>query len=278
MVTVRCVLSLAVQNQWSIFQLDVNNAFLYGELDEDVYMSLPDGYFVPVLTELGFNQNKNDHSLFVKSDDDIFVVLLVYVDDIIITDEFGMLGCRPASTPIEVNLARQNQKIIEKDDYPLVCFGNFQKLVGKLIYLTITRPDISYVVHKLSQVMHGPLKSDLKLAFRVLRCLKGAPRKGVSYNRCNKFELSTYVDSDWAKCNATRRSVTGYADFLGSCLVLENAAMQIAANPVFHERTKHFEIDLYFLREKIVVVSLSCACLDIIDKLKKAQGLKVTSG
>ncbi|GKC47894.1 putative RNA-directed DNA polymerase [Tanacetum coccineum] len=170
MVTVRCVLSLAVQKDWAIFQLDVNNAFLYGDLVEDVYMSLPEGYFVnndhrvcklkkslyglkqaprkwnekltSVLNEFDFKQSKNDHSLFIKSDNDNMVILLVYVDDIIIT------GCKPASTPIEVSQTKVNGKILAKDDYPLVSFGNFQKLVRKLIYLTMTRPDISYAVHK----------------------------------------------------------------------------------------------------------------------------------
>ena len=67
--------------------------------------------------------------------------------------------------------------------------------------------------------MHGPLQYDLKLAFRVLRYLKGSPRKGVFYKPGDKFELTAFVDSDWAKCTGTRRSVTGYAVFLGSCLV-----------------------------------------------------------
>nr|GEY92992.1 ribonuclease H-like domain-containing protein [Tanacetum cinerariifolium] len=155
-----------------------------------------------------------------------------------------------------------------------------KKLVGKLIYLTITRPDISYVVHKLSQVMHAPKLVDMKSAFKV----------------------TAYVDSDWAKCTATRKSIIGYAVYLGDCLVSwkskrrtllakssaeaeykaissvackiiwilkiltglkvsyntpidmfcdNGSVMQIAANPVFHERTKQFEIYLFFLREKI---------------------------
>ncbi|GJY04599.1 ribonuclease H-like domain-containing protein [Tanacetum coccineum] len=112
-VTVRCVINLAVQNNWFIFQLDVNNAFLYGDLDETVYMSLPEGFFNPgdkrvcrlkkslyglkqaprqwnakltqTLIEHGFIQSKSDYSLFTKSENGNFVALLVYVDDIIIT-------------------------------------------------------------------------------------------------------------------------------------------------------------------------------------------------
>ncbi|GKE31337.1 uncharacterized mitochondrial protein-like protein [Tanacetum coccineum] len=151
-------------------------------------------------------------------------------------NEFGMLGCKPDCTPIEINQNKPSKKIIEKDDYPLA--------------------------------MHGPLKSNLKLAFRVLRYLKGAPGMRVMYKVNDNFELTAYVDSDWAKCIITRRSIIGYAVFLGSCLVSwkskkqsvmakasaeveYRAAIQIAAKPVFHERTKHFEIDLYFLRDKI---------------------------
>ena len=112
-VTVRIIISLAVHNGWPLFQLDINNAFLYGELEEDVYMQLPEGYFdkddkrvcklkkslyglkqaprkwneklVSVLKENGFCQSKSDFSLFTKTDKDVFLVLLVYVDDIVIT-------------------------------------------------------------------------------------------------------------------------------------------------------------------------------------------------
>ncbi|GJV10853.1 putative RNA-directed DNA polymerase [Tanacetum coccineum] len=112
-VTVRCLINLAVQNSWPLFQLDVNNAFLYGDLSETVYMDLPEGYFSPndkrvcrlkkslyglkqaprqwnaklthTLIEHGFKQSKSDYSLFTKSEKGSFIVLLVYVDDIIVT-------------------------------------------------------------------------------------------------------------------------------------------------------------------------------------------------
>ncbi|GJU06584.1 ribonuclease H-like domain-containing protein [Tanacetum coccineum] len=128
--------------------------------------------------------------------------------------------------------------------------NNYQKLVGKLIYLTHTRLDISYAVHVLSQFMHAPLHSHLKLAFRVLRYLKTALGKGISFNKGSDLDLKVYVDSDWAKCKVTRKSVTGTS--LHVPLHCDNSsAIQIAANLVFHERTKHFEIELFFLREKV---------------------------
>lgn len=113
MVTVRYLIALSISNKWPLFQLDVNNAFLYGDLYEDVYMQLPLGYYeknetrvcklnksfyglkqalrqwneklTTALVENGFKQSLNDYSLYTKDTDGIFLALLVYVDDIVIT-------------------------------------------------------------------------------------------------------------------------------------------------------------------------------------------------
>ncbi|GKF16421.1 ribonuclease H-like domain-containing protein, partial [Tanacetum coccineum] len=112
MVTVRCLLNIDVSNSWLVFQLGVDNAFLYGDLIKTVYMKPPEGYFPSgnkvcrlkkslydlkqdprhwnakltiALVENGFSQSKSDYSLYTKSDKCVFLALLVYVDDIIIT-------------------------------------------------------------------------------------------------------------------------------------------------------------------------------------------------
>ncbi|KAJ0454457.1 putative RNA-directed DNA polymerase [Helianthus annuus] len=381
MVTVRIVLKLAVNNGWPLYQLDINNAFLYGSLSEDVYMTLPLGYFnedknkvcklvkslyglkqaprqwneklCSVLIKMGFSQSLCDHSLFIMSKGDVIVILLVYVDDIVVTgnssaevsrvkkclsesflikdlgvlkyflgievlysegsvclsqrkyclellNEFGYLGSKPVGTPIELSHVITNK--IEKDVNYLENVTGFQKLIGKLIYLSLTRPDISYAVQFLSQFMHKPCQSHLDIALRLLRYLKQCPGKGVLFKKTGDFSVSGYVDSDWAKCLSTRKSVTGYCVFLGNTLVSwkskkqgfvsrstaeaeyramcsaacevmwirnvlselgikcalpvslfcdSKSAISISQNPVFHERTKHFELDLHFLREKI---------------------------
>ncbi|KAJ0627129.1 putative RNA-directed DNA polymerase [Helianthus annuus] len=298
LVTVRCVVALAVQNNWSLYQLDVNNAFLYGDLNEDVYMFLPEGYednnkskvcklnkslyglkqaprmwnekLVGVLLNSGFVQSKCDTSLFVKNSDNIFVVLLVYVDDIVVTGnslteiekvkqslksqflikdlgllqyflgievltcdkglclsqrkyctdllaEYGMLGCKPVSIPIDQS--HVVNALLESNSGPLHNITGYQQLVGKLIYLSHTRPDISYAVHVLSQFMHSPTEGHLKLAFHLLRYLKTAPGRGLLFSKGQSFDLTVFADSDWAKCLVTRKSVTGFCVFLGNSLV-----------------------------------------------------------
>ncbi|PWA72013.1 hypothetical protein CTI12_AA274590 [Artemisia annua] len=283
-VTVRCVLSIAVNNKWPIFQLDVNNAFLYGELEEDVYMLLPEGFsdkndkrvckLVKSLYGLKQAPRNGMKSIEVLDvENGICLTQRKYCSELL--TEFGMLGCRPCGTPIETN--PDNTKLVSKfgDDELLTGVTNYQKLVGKLIYLTLTRPDISYVVHCLSQVMHKPMKSHLRLAFRVLRYLKKELGLGITFRESDSTSLKVFVNSDWAKCKITKILVDLHVNVkLPVEMLCDNSsAMQISVNLVLHERSKHFEIDLYFLREivadgfiKPVKVKLEYNVADLFTK------------
>ncbi|GJX44169.1 hypothetical protein Tco_0260845 [Tanacetum coccineum] len=109
-----------------------------------------------------------------------------------------------SNEPIEIDL------VLDK-------ITKYQKLIRKLIYITHTRPDISYVVH--CQFMHKPLKSHLKIALKVLRYLKGSHGKGVHIVNYPKVSLETFVDADWAKCLVTRKFITGFCLFINGSLV-----------------------------------------------------------
>ncbi|GJT98775.1 ribonuclease H-like domain-containing protein [Tanacetum coccineum] len=326
-VTVRCLINLAVQCDWPLFQLDINNAFLYGDLTETVYMKLPDGYFdkndkrvcklkkslyglkqaprqwnaklTQALVEDGFMQSKSDYSLFTKADSGMFLALLVYVDDIIIT----------GNSLVHI----ENFKVFLKSKFQIKDLGKLKYFLGIEVVETdkgLCLSQRKYCLDLLSEFgllacvfMHRPLRSHLKIALKVLRYLKGSPGKGVHIIRCPKVSLETFVDADWAKCLVTRKSVTGFCLFLNGSLVSwkskkqntlskstaeaeyramasatsetiwvlkilkdlnlgnilpvnvfcdSQAAIKIAANPVFHERTKHLEIDLHFVRDKIL--------------------------
>ncbi|GKD82663.1 hypothetical protein Tco_1349502 [Tanacetum coccineum] len=104
--------------------------------------------------------------------------------------------------------------------------------------------------------MHSPLNSHLKIAFKILRYLKGSPGLGIHFSKESGMSLKAYSDADWAKCVVTRKSILKdlHCENLLSVKLFcdSNPAIKIAANPVFHERTKHFEIDLHFVREEIL--------------------------
>ncbi|GJV18875.1 ribonuclease H-like domain-containing protein [Tanacetum coccineum] len=242
---VRCLINLVVQKDWKIYQMDVNNAFLYGDLKEEVYMLPPPGdvnlYLLVYVDDLVITGNNNEEIDNFKSflnkkfkikdlgELKYFLEIEVFKTKgglclnqrkycLELLHEYGLLACRPIMTPLPENLVL-NHKETKTDKY-LINVTNYQKLIGKLIYLTHTRPDISYSVHCLSQHMHAPLKSHFDIVLRVLKYLKLAPGLGVEFvKRESGCVVSTYSDSDWAKCPMTRRSVSGYCVFINGNLV-----------------------------------------------------------
>ncbi|KAH9726797.1 hypothetical protein KPL70_008430 [Citrus sinensis] len=230
-----------------------------------------------------------------RSKSGIFLSQRKYVLDLL--TETGMLDCKPAETPMEMNHKLgilPNQTPTDK--------GRYQRLVGRLIYLSHTRTDIAYAVSIVSQFMHSPSEEHMDAVYRILRYLKCAPGKGLLFSKNNVSNIEGYTDSDWAGDQTTRRSTSGYFTFVegnlvtwrskkqkvvarssaeaefrgmaqGVCEMLwiknilkdlgidyakpmnlkcdSKAAIEIAQNPVQHDRTKHVEVDRHFIKEKL---------------------------
>ena len=294
--TIRVLLSLAANLDWHLQQYDVKNAFLHGDLKEEVYMSLPPGYDAPrtsgsvvcrlkkalyglkqsprawfgrfrfTMKKYGYKQSDADHTLFLKKVGDKITVLIIYVDDMIVTGndltemsklkdylssefdmkdlgrlkyflgievnrskqgifvsqrkyvldllgETGMLGCEPIKSPIE-----KNHGLEECPDQTPVNKERYQRLVGRLIYLSHTRPDIAYAVSVVSRFMHNPSKQHMDAVVRILRYLKSAPGKGLLFSKHGNTDILGYSYSDWAG-KGDRRSTSGYLTFVGGNLV-----------------------------------------------------------
>ncbi|WZZ78411.1 hypothetical protein YC2023_098983 [Brassica napus] len=389
--TIRIVLSLAVNLGWGLWQMDVKNAFLQGELEDEVYMHPPPGlehlvkkgnvlrlkkaiyglkqspraWYNKLSTTLngrGFKKSELDHTLFTLTTPSGMIALLVYVDDIIITGsdkegiiatkEFiksmfeikdlgemkyflgieicrskeglfmsqrkytldllkgaGAYGGKTARMPMEDGYKVPREGEIE-DSKPYQDPKLYRKLVGKLIYLTITRPDICFAVNQVSQHMQVPKEHHWRMVERILMYLNGSPDQGVWMGCNGSTEVVGYCDADWAGDRADRRSTTGYCTFIGGNLVTwkskkqkvvscssaeaeyramlkltnelvwikgilkhleidqatpmtmhcdNQAAIHIASNSVFHERTKHIEVDCHKVRQMIILgVILPC--------------------
>ncbi|XP_076888387.1 uncharacterized protein LOC143538804 [Bidens hawaiensis] len=210
LVTVRTILAIAVKRNWFIHQLDVNNAFLHGDLNKEVYMKIPQGFskegetrvcrlkkslyglkqasrnwyikFTNALLSLVGNngtkiqdtKGKLDQRFSIKDLGNLKYFLGIevartteglilsqrkYVLDIL--EDSGLQGCRPSSFPFE-----QNLKLDKREDEPKVDAGQYRRLVGRLLYLQVTRPDIAYSVNILSQFFADLRKYDVFLSFR----------------------------------------------------------------------------------------------------------------
>nr|AEJ72555.1 putative retroelement polyprotein [Malus domestica] len=288
-----------------------------------------------VLENIGFKRSNADSSLFVRDSSAGKLIVLIYVDDLIVTGDslteiqrlkgflhkkFAIkdlgtlkyfLGIEVASSSKGLLLNQrkyildllQESKMLEAKPVatPIACkeklgldgdlltdVGLYQRLVGKLIYLTITRPDIMHAV-------------SLVTVRRILRYLKGTVGTGIVIRKIGNAHIVGYTDADWGGSKIDRRSTTGYCTFVGGNLVTwkskkqsvvarssaeaeyramasttceliwlqgllndlgfkrtlpmplfcdNQAAIYIASNPVFHERTKHIEMDCHFVREK----------------------------
>uniref|UniRef100_A0A2N9GRJ3 Integrase catalytic domain-containing protein n=1 Tax=Fagus sylvatica TaxID=28930 RepID=A0A2N9GRJ3_FAGSY len=391
--SVRSLLAVAAVRHWPLFQMDVKNAFLNGDLLEEVYMQPPPGYpdsqnqvcrlrralyglkqaprawfakFSSVVAQQGFTPSSYDSALFIRHTSTGITLILLYVDDMIITGDdtagicdlqkflsqqfemkdlgtlsyflglevtsssdgyylsqakyasdllskAGLTDSKTVSTPLELNV-----KLNTTDGEPLSDATLYRQLVGSLIYLTVTRPDLAYAVHLVSQFMSAPRSTHYAAVLRILRYIKGTLFHGLHFSAQSSLELRAYADADWAGDPTDRRSTTGYCFLLGSSLISwrskkqsvvarssteaeyraladatsellwlrwlladmgapqttstpihcdNRSAIHIAHNDVFHERTKHIEIDCHFIRHHLQQSALHLLSVSSEDQL-----------
>ncbi|KAI3669008.1 hypothetical protein L6452_40227 [Arctium lappa] len=233
--TIRVVLSLVVTNQWSLRQLDVQNAFLHGDLKETVYLQQPQGnnnkaidHIVHSLSKSFAVQDMGPLSYFLgievaRRDSDLILSQRKYINELLARANLSQSKPVPSSCTTSANLSLGNSAPF---DDPV----KYRQMVGALQYVTLSRLDITFAVNKVCQFMHSPTVNHWSAVKRILRYLHGTASHGLLISRSSSSvlhaytdvafnSLSAFFDADWAGCPDDRRSTGGYAIYLGSNLV-----------------------------------------------------------
>ncbi|KAI3681162.1 hypothetical protein L6452_35946 [Arctium lappa] len=294
--TIRLFLAYASYMNFKVYQMDVKSVFLYGTIDEEVYVCQPPGFENPsypdrvyklkkalyglhqaprawydtlstYLLENGFERGIIDKTLFIKRSKKNTLLVQIYVDDIIfgstkdqmcrdfeelmhksfkmssmgeltfflglqvkqqkdgifisqskyvkdILDKCGLSDSKPASTPMKTH--KQITVDLEWED---VDVHVYRSMIGSLVYLTTSRPDIMFPVCVCARFQVKPKQSHLQAVKRIFRYLKGQPRLGLWYPYESTFDLIAYSDSDLGGANMDRKSTSGGCQLLGARLV-----------------------------------------------------------
>ncbi|XP_019248526.1 PREDICTED: uncharacterized protein LOC109227784 [Nicotiana attenuata] len=132
--------------------------------------------------------------------------------------EVCLAASKPAITPIDVNIkltSKQNDDCIGKaecseEEDRLADQTSYQRLIGKLLYLTVTRPDIAFGVQTLSQFLQHPKRSHMEAALRIVKFVKSQLGQGILLSSTQNNTITAFYDADWATCPLTRKLVTGF--------------------------------------------------------------------
>ena len=141
--------------------------------------------------------------------------------DLDLLKETGLLGCKLGDTPVDPNIRLSNQNSSAPVDK-----GRYQRLVGKLIYLVHTRPNIAFAFNLVGQFMHAPYEEHLEVVMRILKYPKGSPRRGLFFKKGQSCEIEAYANTNWASSEVDRRSTSGYRSYVWGNLVMWRSKKQ----------------------------------------------------
>nr|GEZ96267.1 hypothetical protein [Tanacetum cinerariifolium] len=218
--------SLSLKSMFLQEVMDVKSAFLYGTIKEEVYVCQPPGFEDPnspekiynvvkelyglhqaprawyetlanYLLENGSQRGKIDQTLFIKK------------QKAEILRKFGLNDRKLASTPIDTE-----KPLLKDPDGEDVDVYTYKSMIGLLMYLTLSRPDIMFVVCACARFQVTPKASHLHAVMGIFRYLKGKPHLGLWYPKDSPFNLVAYSDSDYAIASLDRKSTAGVVNYL----------------------------------------------------------------
>nr|GEU95830.1 putative ribonuclease H-like domain-containing protein [Tanacetum cinerariifolium] len=259
---IRLFLAYSSFKGFTVYQMDVKSAFLYGTIKEEVYVCQPPGFedhdhpnkvykvvkalyglhqaprawyetLTTYLLENGFHRGQIDQTLFIKKQKGDILLVQIYVDDIIfgeltfflglqvkqkedgifinqdkyvadILKKFGLTKGKSASTPIDIE-----KPLLKDPDGEDVDVYIYISMIGSLMYLTSSRPDIMFAVCACARFQVTPKISHLHTVKRIFGYLKDKPNLGLWYPKDSPFDLVAYSDSDYAGASLDRKSTTG---------------------------------------------------------------------
>ncbi|GJU54658.1 putative ribonuclease H-like domain-containing protein [Tanacetum coccineum] len=261
---IRLFLAYASFKDFVVYQMDVKSAFLYGKIEEEVYVCQPPGFEDPdfpdrvykvekalyglhqaprawyetlstYLLDNEFQRGKINKTLFIKMYKGDILLVQLYVDDIIfgsikkelynafeklMHEKFQMSSMGELTFFLGLQVQQKKDGIfISQDKYVVEILKKFRSMIGSLMYLTSSRPDIMFAVCACARYQVNPKVSHLHVVKRIFRYLKGQLKFGLWYLKESPFDLVSYTDSDYTGASLDRKSTIGGCQFLGCRLI-----------------------------------------------------------
>ncbi|GJY67248.1 putative ribonuclease H-like domain-containing protein [Tanacetum coccineum] len=198
---IRLFLAYPSFNVFVVYQMDVKSVFLYGKIEEEVYVYQPPGFEDPEFPDRVYKVEKELYGLLIKPNYEIL-------------KKFGFSTVKTSSIPMKTSKSLMKDENAEDVDVHL-----YRSMIGSLMYLTSSRPDIMFDVCACARFQVTPKVSHLHAVKRIFRYLKGQPKLGLWYPKDSQFDLEAYTDSDYAGASLDRKSTTGGCQFLESRLI-----------------------------------------------------------
>nr|GEY70603.1 hypothetical protein [Tanacetum cinerariifolium] len=215
---IRLFLAYASFMGFIVYQMDVKSTFLYGTIDEEVYVMQPLRFhdlkeFEALMHEKFQMSAMGELNFFLglqvlQKEDGIFLSQDKYIGDIL--NKFGFSDVRSSNTPMD----KENPwgKDGPRKDIELHLY---RSMIGSLMYLTASRPDIMFAVCACARHQVTPKECHLHAVKRIFRYLKVHPKLGLWYPKASSFDLVAYLDSGYGGASQDRKSTTGGSQFLG---------------------------------------------------------------